>query len=106
MDRIFYGYDALVNARHTLKPNSAVLVDEQSQVFGLDSHRVNVVLQNLKEQLRKKSIHFIFCAPVLYPESATSMYIIETMFIDYESREVVAALKTRDTLQNSPETMA
>ena len=98
VDRIFFGYDALVNARQYLKPNCAVLVDEQSQVFGLDSHRINIVLQNLKEQLRKKSIHFIFCAPVLYPESATSMYIIEAMFIDYENREVVAALKTREGL--------
>jgi intein/homing endonuclease len=98
IDRIFFGYDALVNARQMLKPNTAVLVDEQSELFGLDSHRVNIILQNLKEQLRKKSIHFFFCAPTLYPESQTSMYIIETIFIDYETQEVYAALKTRDGL--------
>ena len=97
-DNIFFGYDQLVYARHKLRSNTAVLVDEQSQAYGLDSHRVNIILASLKEQLRKKSIHFIFCAPVLYPESQSSMYIIETIFIDYETREVYAALKTREGL--------
>lgn len=71
---IYFGYNDLVYARRTLKPNTAVLVDEQSQAYGLDSHRINVILAGLKEQLRKKSIHFVFCAPVLYPEHESSMW--------------------------------
>lgn len=98
VSRIFFSYEELVNARHLLKENTAVLVDEQSELFGLDSHRISIILQNLKEQLRKKSIHFFFCAPTLYPESKTSMYIIECMFIDYGTEECYAALKTRDEL--------
>jgi hypothetical protein len=98
VDNIFFGYDELVQHRHMLDSNSAILVDEQSEVFGLDSHRINIVLQNLKETLRKKSIHFIFCAPTLYPEHQSSMYIIETIYIDFETQEVYAALKTRDGL--------
>jgi ABC-type dipeptide/oligopeptide/nickel transport system ATPase component len=98
VDNIYFGYDQLVYNRHKLKPNSVVIVDEQSEQYGLDSHRISVILQNLKEQLRKKSIHFFFCAPVLYPESKSSMYIIETMFIDFQTQECYAALKTRDNL--------
>jgi LAGLIDADG-like domain len=98
IDNIYFNYNDLVYNRHRLKPNSAVLVDEQSQSFGLDSHRVMIILSNLKEQLRKKSIHFFFCAPVLYDEVKSSMYIIETLFIDYENKECYAALKTRDGL--------
>jgi len=98
VDNIYFGYDNLVYNRHKLKPNSVVIVDEQSEQYGLDSHRISIILQNLKEQLRKKSIHFFFCAPTLYPESKSSMYIIETMFIDYETQECYAALKTRDGL--------
>lgn len=95
-DHIYFNYDDLVNDRHNLKPNTAVLVDEQSQSFGLDSHRIMIVLANLKEQLRKKSIHFFFCSPVLYEEAKSSMYQIEVMFIDYENQESYAALKTRE----------
>lgn len=98
VEHIYFGYDQLVYNRHKLKPNSVVIVDEQSEQYGLDSHRISIILQNLKEQLRKKSIHFFFCAPVLYPESKSSMYIIETMFIDYETQECYAALKTREGL--------
>lgn len=98
IENIFFGYDELVHNRHKLQPNSAVLIDEQSQSYGIDSHRVMLILSSLKEQLRKKSIHFIFCAPVLYEESKSSMYIIETMFIDYQTSECYAALKTRDGL--------
>jgi hypothetical protein len=97
-EHIYFGYDELVYARHTLKPGTAVLVDEQSETFGLDSHRINVILSNLKEQLRKKQIHFIFCAPTLYPEYQSSMYVFETIFIDYETQECFAAMKTRDLL--------
>lgn len=98
VDQIFFDYNDLVHNRHKLKPNSAVLVDEQSQSFGLDSHRVMVILASLKEQLRKKSIHFFFCAPVLYEEYKSSMYLFETMFIDYETQECYAAMKTREGL--------
>ena len=98
VEHIYFGYDQLVYNRHKLKPNSVVIVDEQSEQYGLDSHRISIILQNLKEQLRKKSIHFFFYAPTLYPESKSSMYIIETMFIDYETQECYAALKTRDGL--------
>ena len=98
VDQIFFDYNDLVYNRHKLKPNSAVLVDEQSQSFGLDSHRVMVILASLKEQLRKKSIHFFFCAPVLYEEYKSSMYLFETMFIDYETQECYAAMKTREGL--------
>lgn len=97
-DNIYFSYNDLVYDRHKIKPNSAILVDEQSQSFGIDSHRVMSILSSLKEQLRKKSIHFIFCAPTLYDESKSSMYLIETMFIDYENEEAYAALKTRDGL--------
>ena len=98
IDNVFFDYNDLVYNRHKLKPNTAVLVDEQSQSFGLDSHRVMVILASLKEQLRKKSIHFIFCSPVLYEEHKSSMYLFETIFIDYETQECYAALKTRDGL--------
>lgn len=84
VDNIFFDYNDLVYARRKLKPNTAVLVDEQSESYGVDSHRVNIILSALKEQLRKKSIHFFFCSPTLKPEYETSMYVIETMFIDYE----------------------
>jgi aryl carrier-like protein len=98
VDNIFFNYDDLVRNRHKLKPNSAVLVDEQSQSYGLDSHRIMVILSQLKEQLRKKSIHFLFCAPVLYEESKTSMYQMEIMFVDRQNMEAFAALKTREGL--------
>jgi ABC-type dipeptide/oligopeptide/nickel transport system ATPase component len=98
VDRIYFGYNDLVYDRQNIRQNTAVLIDEQSQAFGLDSHRVNIILTSLKEQLRKKSIHFIFCAPVLYPEHETSMYILETIFINYETMECCACLKTREGL--------
>jgi intein/homing endonuclease len=98
VNRIYFNHDRLVYDRQSLKPNTAVLVDEQSQSYGLDSHRIMIVLSNLKEQLRKKSIHFFFCSPVLYEEAKSSMYIIETIFIDFEAQEVYAALKTREGL--------
>lgn len=98
VDNIFFDYNDLIYNRHKLKQNTAVLVDEQSQSFGLDSHRVMIILASLKEQLRKKSIHFVFCSPVLYEESKSSMYIIEVMYVDYEEQIAYAALKTRDQL--------
>jgi hypothetical protein len=76
----------------------AVLVDEQSDAFGMDSHRVNIILSALKEQLRKKSIHFVFCSPTLKSEYESSMYVLETMFLDFETQECYAAYKTRELL--------
>lgn len=96
IDNIYFSYNDLVYNRHNLKPNSAILMDEQSQSYGMDSHRVMIILNNIKEQLRKKSIHLFFCAPVLYEESKTSMYTMETIFIDYENQETYAALRTRE----------
>lgn len=96
IEKIFFSYNNLVHARASLKPHSAILLDEQSQSYGLDSNRVMIMLQSIKEQLRKKSIHLFFCSPVLHPESNTSMYIIEVMFLDHETEEAYAALKTRD----------
>ena len=97
-DDIYFDYNQLVYNRDKLRANSVVLVDEQQQSYGLDSHRVMTILASLKEQLRKKSIHFIFCSPVLYSEAKSSMYIIEVIFINYETQEAYAALKTRDEL--------
>lgn len=96
IDKIYFDYNKLVYDRQNLRSHSAVLVDEQTQSYGLDSHRVITILNALKEQLRKKSIHMFFCAPVLYPEYQTSMYVIEPLFIDYEERSVCAAYKTRE----------
>jgi ABC-type dipeptide/oligopeptide/nickel transport system ATPase component len=95
-DKIFFSYNDLVHYRAKLKPHSAVLLDEQTQSYGLDSNRVMIMLQSIKEQLRKKSIHLFFCSPVLHPESSTSMYIIEVLFVDKETSEAYACLKTRD----------
>jgi hypothetical protein len=97
-DRIYFNYNTLVYGRQDLKDNSCVIVDEQSQTFGLDAHRIMTVLQNLKEQLRKRGISFIFCSPTLYEEAKSSMFIIETIYIDEDMQEVVAALKTREEL--------
>jgi len=95
-DRIYFDYNQLVYDRKKLKPHSAVLVDEQTESYGVDSHRVNIILTALKEQLRKRSIHFFFCSPVLKEEYRSSHYVIETMFIDYEKEEVYCAYKTRE----------
>ena len=95
-DNIYFDYNELVYDRHKIKPHSAILVDEQSESYGLDSHRVNIILGALKEQLRKKSIHFFFCSPTLKQEYTTSMYIFETLFIDKSQKLSYAAYKTRD----------
>jgi len=98
VDRIFFNYNDLVYNKQKLRPGMAVLVDEQQESFGLDSHRVNVVLTALKEQLRKKSIHFVFCSPTLKPEYQSSQYVMETMFIDYQTEECYLAYQTRELL--------
>jgi hypothetical protein len=98
IDNIYFDYNDLVNNRHRLLPNTAVLVDEQTESYGVDSNRVNIVLHALKEQLRKKSIHFFFCSPTLKDEYHTSQYVLETMFIDYEEKITYCAYKTRELL--------
>jgi len=98
ISNIYFDYNDLVNNRHNLRSHSAVLVDEQSESYGVDSNRVNIVLQALKEQLRKKSIHFFFCSPTLKDEHNSSQYVIETMFIDYEEKVTYCAYKTRELL--------
>jgi len=98
IDNIYFDYNDLVNNRHKLKAHTAILVDEQSDSYGVDSNRITIILNALKEQLRKKSIHFVFCSPTLKPEYQTSMYVLETMFIDYEQGVCFAAYKTRDLL--------
>jgi hypothetical protein len=98
VDNIFFNYEDLVYKRKMLTPHTAVLVDEQAESYGVDSHRVNIILAALKEQLRKKSIHFFFCSPTLKAEYQSSHFVLETMFIDYETRETYCAYKTRDLL--------
>jgi ABC-type glutathione transport system ATPase component len=98
VDQIYFNYNDLVYNKSKLKPGMAVLVDEQSDAFGMDSHRVNIILSALKEQLRKKSIHFVFCSPTLKSEYESSMYVLETMFLDFETQECYAAYKTRELL--------
>jgi ABC-type dipeptide/oligopeptide/nickel transport system ATPase component len=98
VDNIYFDYRDLIQNRKNLKSGCAVIVDEQSEEFGVDSNRINIILGALKEQLRKKSIHFIFCSPTLKPEYQSSMYVLETMFIDYEQKASYAAYMTRDLL--------
>lgn len=98
IDKIYFDYSKLVYDRRSLKPHSAILVDEQSEAYGIDSMRVSIILKALKEQLRKKSIHFFFCSPTLKPEYETSMYVFETMFLDHKTKTCFAAYKTRDLL--------
>lgn len=98
VDRVFFSYQELVYARASLPDNCCVIVDEQAATYGVDSHRIMVILATLKEQLRKRGISFIFCSPVLYSESESSHYIIETVYIDEEEQEVVAALKSPEKL--------
>jgi hypothetical protein len=96
IDNIYFDYNKLVYDRHKLKPHMSVLVDEQSESYGLDSHRVNILLQGLKEQLRKKSVHFFFSSPTLKPEYTSSMYVFETLFIDKTEKLCYSAYKTRE----------
>jgi hypothetical protein len=98
VDRVFFSYQELVYARASLPDNCCVIVDEQAAMYGVDSHRIMVILGTLKEQLRKRGVSFIFCSPVLYSESESSHYIIETVYIDEEEQEVVAALKSPEKL--------
>jgi hypothetical protein len=96
VENIYFDYNRLVYDKNKLRPHMSVLVDEQTEAWGIDSQRVGMVLQALKEQLRKKSIHFFFVSPTLKPEYSTSMMVFETMFIDKEEQVCYAAMKTRD----------
>jgi hypothetical protein len=98
IDKIYFNYNDLIKDRHKLVPGTAILMDEQSDSYGIDTHRVSILLTALKEQLRKRSVHFVFCSPTLREESQSSMYILETMFIDYGTKECYAAYKTREGL--------
>lgn len=96
IDNIYFDIDELVKDRKNLKPHTSVQVDEQMGAYGVDSHRISVVLGALKEQLRKKSIHMTFCSPVLKEEYRTSHYVMESMFIDEENKEGIFAYKTNE----------
>ena len=98
IDKIYFDYSKLVYDRRSLKPHSAILVDEQAEAYGIDSMRVSIILKALKEQLRKKSIHFFFCSPTLKPEYESSQYVFETMFLDHKTKTCFAAYKTRELL--------
>lgn len=94
--QVFFNYRDLIKARKTFKSGMAILMDEQQGLYGVDSHRITVLLTALKEQLRKRAIHMFNCSPVLRPEYESSMYVLETMFIDRENDECYLAYKTRE----------
>ena len=94
--QVFFNYRDLIKARKTFKSGMAILMDEQQGLYGVDSHRITVLLTALKEQLRKRAIHMFNCSPVLRPEYESSMYVLETMFIDKENDECYLAYKTRE----------
>lgn len=94
IENIYFDYNQLVNERYKLKPGTAVLIDEQMALYGIDSNRISIILTALKEMMRKRSIHLVFCSPTLKPEYQSSMYVLETMFIDKEYSESYHALKT------------
>lgn len=96
VDKIYFDINKLVYDRANLKPNTAILVDEQSRQYGLDSQRIVGILHALKEQLRKKSIHMFYCSPTLKDDYTSSMYILETMFLDKEMKENYFAYKTNE----------
>jgi hypothetical protein len=96
VENIFFDYNKLVNERYKLKPHTAVLVDEQTSLYGVDSMRISIILNALKEQLRKRSVHMIYCSPTLKEEYKTSNYVMETMFIDYEMKESYISYKTNE----------
>jgi hypothetical protein len=97
-DNIYFDYNKLVYDRKNIRPHTAILMDEQMSSYGVDSVRVNIILTGLKEQLRKRGIHFFFCAPTLKEEYVSSMYVLETLFIDQEKKECVSAYRTNKLL--------
>ena len=98
INKIFFDVEVLVNERKNILPGTAILVDEMTKVFGVDSLRISIMLNAIKEQLRKKSIHMIYCSPTLKEEYKTSMYVLETMFIDKENKVSYLAYKTNELM--------
>lgn len=96
--KIFFDIEVLVNKRHKLRENSCVLVDEMQRAYGIDSNRVNIMLQTIKEQLRKRSIHMFYLSPTLKDEHQSSMYVFETLFINKEDKLAFHAYKTNELL--------
>lgn len=95
-EKIYFDVEDLVNDKHKLKSHDCVLVDEQARTYGIDSNRINIMIQIIKEQLRKRSIHMFFCSPTLKDEHTTSMYIFETLFIDEKKKLSYCAYKTNE----------
>lgn len=98
IDKIFFDVELLVNERKNLKPHTAILVDEMTRAFGIDSNRINIMLTAIKEQLRKKSIHMLYASPTLKDEYHSSMYVLESMFIDKKEKISYFAYKTNELL--------
>jgi hypothetical protein len=98
-ENIFFDFNKLVNNRKELKPHSAVLMDEQTQVFGVDSMRISIIMNAIKDRLRKKNISLIFCSPRLRETHVNSRFVQETLFIDEEMKESYIALKIAQNLQ-------
>lgn len=96
VDNIYFDIELLVNDRKKLKPNTAVLVDEQTRLYGMDSVRISIMIVAIKEQLRKKSIHMAYCSPTLKDEYHSSMYCMETMFTDKKEKCNYLAYKTNE----------
>jgi hypothetical protein len=96
--KIYFDLDVLVNSRNKLRSNDCIIVDEMARVFGTDSMRISIQLNTMKEQLRKKSIHMIYVSPILKEEYHTSMYILETMFLDKVNKLSYNAFKTNQLL--------
>lgn len=96
--KIFFDIELLVNERKKLREHDCIILDEMARPFGIDSMRVSIQLNTMKEQLRKKSIHMFYCSPTLKEEYHTSQYIFETMFIDKKNKLSFNAYKTNELL--------
>jgi len=96
--KIYFDIEDLVNKRSKLKEHDAVVIDEMARPFGLDSMRISIQVNTMKEQLRKKSIHFFYISPTLKEEYHSSQYILETMFIDKKNKLSFHAYKTNELL--------
>lgn len=99
VENIFFDFNKLVNNRKELKPHTAVLMDEQTQVFGVDSMRISIMMNAIKDRLRKKNISLVFCSPRLRETHVNSRFVQETLFIDEELKESYVGLKVAQNLQ-------
>jgi hypothetical protein len=97
-EKIFFDYNSVVYARRTFKPHTAVLVDEQARLYGVDMMRVSSILTALKEQLRKKSIHFFFVSPVIRNEYQSSKMVFECIYHSPKTKENLVAYKTNELI--------